>query len=102
MKNEFGRNTWGRKGVASRTQYWTWKVQDGEKVRHTLRGKTGAEAMLFKRVGDTSFTALQKLLMKGGELKFIGSYDQTEWKFTIPNANGFKKAWETMMAQAKQ
>ena len=40
--------------------------------------------------------------MKGGELKFIGSYDQTEWKFTIPNANGFKKAWETMMAQAKQ
>ncbi|MDB4310398.1 hypothetical protein N9956_03130 [Akkermansiaceae bacterium] len=58
--------------------------------------------MLFERKGETSFTALQKLLMKGGELKFIGSHDQTKWKFTIPNADGFKKAWETMMAQAKQ
>ena len=84
-----------------RSEYWTWRVQDREKKRHTLRGVTGRSAMLFKRVGSTSYTALQALLMKGGELKFVGSHDRDSWSFTIPNADGYKKAWETMMAADK-
>jgi cell division protein FtsB len=87
--------TWFRK------EYWTWRVKDEDGKRHTLRAETGESAILFKRVGRTSFTALHALLMKGGELQFVGSHERDRWSFTIPNADGFKKAWGTVMAADK-
>ena len=82
-------------------EYWTWRVKDESGKIHTLRAETGENAILFKRVGRTSFTALHALLMKGGKLQFVGSHERNRWKFTIPNAGGFKKAWGTVMAANK-
>ena len=89
------RETWFRK------EYWKWRVQDEDGKRHTLRAETGESAIMFRRVGSTSFTALHALLMKGGELQFVGSHERDSWRFTIPNAGGFKKAWGTVMAADK-